>query len=445
MPDHHLLLIDISGFVRRAYHTGSNQFRSDGLPTWAITGTMAMLWRLLGAVQHDQPTLAAAIFDPPGKTFRHGIFPEYKNNRPARDQELSAQLPYIRHAVETMGITSLESPGFEADDVIATMATRAAAVGMRVTIVSSDKDMLQLVGPLVEIVDPVAHTRIALNDVVRGKFGVCPAQIPDVQALAGDDVDNIPGIDGIGLKGASRMIHSFGSIQGCLEAVRDPDKAYFIQPRQRTELKRPDALERLTLYRTLATLRTDVPIVEELESLALKPILREHVDKILSTLEASGRFEAIFATEPKMQRVVEKRSVFDIYDWWEEELKVPGQNVPDLPQCGYYERRQHPKGVFVPAIIWREEELDLITGQETGLQILRCQVGNQPADPVQEWVRLSKHPITKEKYEFEMADRAWVSTYAPGDPKNNPRKPVDFYALKPPEFPQPDSKKRKKA
>lgn len=442
----HLLLVDASGFAHRAFHAGNPTYRSsDGLPTWAITGFLAMLWRLLGAAQHDQPTHAAAIFDAPGKTFRHDLFPAYKSNRPARDEELKAQMPFLRHAAETMGMAPLELAGYEADDLIATIASRAAALDMRVTIVSSDKDFEQCVGPLVEIVNPTAHMRITEAEVRRGKFGVAPAQVPDVQALAGDDVDNIPGIDGIGLKSATRMVSSFGSIEGCVAAVRERDKAYFIQPGQRNQLKQPDALERLQLYRTLATLRRDVPIAVSFDDLALKPIMREHVDKMLKVLEASGRFEAIFATTPQMQRVVEKRSIFDIYDWWEEELKVPGQVVPDLPQCGYYERRINPKGVFVPACIWREEELDPITGEETGQQILRCQLGNTPMDPVLEWSRLCKHPITKEKYEFEMADRAWVARHAPDDPKNKPGNPVDFYNLKPPTFTQPDSKKRKTA
>lgn len=355
------------------------------------------------------------------------------------------QMPFLRHAADTMGMTPLELTGYEADDLLATLAFRTAAAGFRTTIVSSDKDMMQLVGPLVEIVDPTAHMRITEAEVRNGKFGVAPAQVPDVQALAGDDVDNIPGIDGIGLKSATRMVSSFGSIEGCVAAVRERDKAYFIQPGQRNQLKQPGALERLQLYRTLATLRRDVPIEVSFDDLALKPIMREHVDKMLKVLEASGRFEAIFATAPQMQRMVEKRSIFDIYDWWEEELKVPGQNVPDLPQCGYYERRLTPKGVFVPACIWREEEKDPITGKETGQQILRCQLGNTPMDPILEWSRLCKHPITKEKYEFEMADRAWVARHAPDDPKNKPGNPVDFYNLKPPTFPKPDSQKRKKA
>lgn len=445
MSARHLLLLDASGFAHRSFHSGNPTYRaSDGLPTWAITGFLGLCWRMLGAAQHDQPTMAAAVFDAPGRTFRHKIFPSYKSQRPARDQELAAQLPYMRHAAETMGMVPVEASGWEADDVIATLAARASAQGIRVTAVSSDKDFLQTIGPLVEIVDPMAHIRITEANVRGHKFGVAPAQVPDVQALAGDDVDNIPGIDGIGLKSATAMIQKFGSIEGCVAAARDPAKAYFIQPRQRAELKRGDAMERLRLYRTLATLCRDVPLGVRLEDLILKPIMREHVDKLLAVLEAGARFDAIFATAPQMQRVVEKRSQFEIYDWWEEELTIPGQAAPDEPQCGYYERRLVRGGVFVPACIWREDERDPITNEVTGQQILRCQVGNSAADPIHEWSRLAKYPVTKAKYDFEMADRAWLGAYDPAHPKANPRSPIDRTTIPAVHCSKPVSQKRKK-
>lgn len=444
MSDHHLLLIDISGFIRRAYHTGGNQFRSDGLPTWAITGTMGLLWRLLGSAQHDQPTLAAACFDAPGRTFRNDLFGEYKNNRPARDLELSAQLPFVYHAVEAMGIAQVEAPGFEADDVLATLASRAIAAGIRTTIVSSDKDLMQMVGPLVTVVDPKAHMRFTEAEVRGIKFGVEPRQVPDYQALAGDSVDNIPGIDGIGPKSAAPLIRMFNTIEGVVAAVRDGRNNHFFTPGQRVRLKELGVLERLQLYRTLAILRCDVPLEVKLEDLVLRPIMREHVDKILAKLEATGRFEAIFATAPQMQRVVEPLSDEVQMEWWAEELVIAGQTVPDLPQCGYYERRLTPKGVFVPAVVWREDDLDPITGEKTGQQILRCQVGEEPRDPVQEWSRLFRSPITREKYEFEMADRRWAAMHAPSDPKAMPNYPIDRTAIPAVHCSQPVSQKRKK-
>lgn len=436
MSDGHLLLLDASGFIHRSFHSGNPTYRSDGLPTWAITGFMALCWKLLGAAQHDQPTHAAAVFDAPGKTFRHQLFPAYKSNRPARDQELAPQLPYIRLAAQAMGLVPVEAPGFEADDLLATLAHRAAGQGMRVTVVSSDKDMGQTVQlGLVDVLDPVSH--------VRGlKFGVEPHQVPDYQALAGDAVDNIPGIDGIGDKSAAALVRLFGTVEEIVAAVKTAPN--FFTPNQRVRLKAPGTLERLQLYRTLATLRRDVPLEIGLDDLVLKPIIREAVDAILKKLEATGRFEQIFASAPQMQRVVEPL-LAAAEDWWNEELVCPGQPVPDLPQVGCYERRLAKGGVFEPAIIWRESEFDPITGERTGMQILRCQVGEMAADPFHEWPRLCRSPIEQSKYDFEMADRRWATVYATDDPKLKPQKPVDFYNLKPPTFSKPDSQKRKTA
>lgn len=438
MADEHLLLLDASGVAYRSYHVGAHRFRSDGLPTWAIENFMSITWRLLGAAQHDQPTHAAAVFDAPGKTFRSDLYPDYKNNRPARVQELVDQIPWMYHAAEAMGISAVALSGFEGDDLLATLAHRAALLGWRVTIVSSDKDLGQCVQPgLVDVLDPVSH--------VRGlKFGVEPHQVPDYQALAGDSVDNIPGIDGIGDKSAAALVRLFGTVEEIVAATRSAPN--FFTPSQRVRLKEADALERLQLYRELATLRRDVPLEISMDDLALRPIMREHIDKILDKLEAKGRFEAIFVGTPQMSRVVEPMPAMeDETDWYTEELAVPGQPVPDLPQCGYYERRLHKHGVFVPAVIFREREIDPITGEPTGQDILRCQVGEKLVDPVLEWPRLFRYPISQSKYQFEMADAAWARQHAPNDPKANPQLGVDFLALQAPTFSSQTSQKRKNA
>lgn len=439
----HLLLVDASGFAHRAFHTGGNQFRSDGLPTWAITGFLAMGWRLLSAIQADQPTHAAAVFDAPGKTFRHTLFPAYKNNRPGRAEELAVQLPFMRHAAEVLGFTPIEREGFEADDVIASLARAASKLGIRTTIVSSDKDFCQLVSDgLVEIVDPVAHLRILEADVRGRKFGVEPGQVPDVQALAGDAIDNIPGIDGIGLKSASALIRVFGTIEGVMAGIAQAP--HHFTPGQRVHLKMPGTLERLKLYRTLATLRTDVEVGNPLD-LVLQPVLRSQVEKILEVLEATGRFESIFATEPKLRRVVDRMTDEAAYEWWIEELLVSGQDQPDFPQCGCFERRLVRGGVFVPASIWREAELDPVTGEPTGQQILRCQVGSNIRDPFIEWPMLARRPIRREKYDFQMADHGWAKLYAPTDPKANPNKPIDILAHPAPRCPGVQQKRKKRA
>ena len=430
----HILLIDASGYAHRAYHTGANQFRaSDGLPTWAITGFMAMVWRLLGAVQADPPTLAAAVFDAPEKTFRHKLFPEYKNNRPARDMELTVQMPYLRHAAETLGITPLEMSGYEADDVIATLATRARKAGIRATIVSSDKDFCQLVvDGQVEIVDPLSRQRVLEADVRNAKkFGVEPKLVPDVQALAGDSVDNIPGLDGIGLKTAAGLIRRFGSIEGVLKGANS--RSEYLSASIRQCLKKDGG--RLALYRKLATLRCRVPLKVELESLKLEPVMRSHLEDFLKLLEASNKLTEIFALDVKMDRIV--APLENPFEWWEDELIAPGQRVPELPQCGFYRRKLVKGGPWVAARIWRDPEQDYETGKPTGQDVLRCMVGTERRDPVAEWGRLCNQPIKREDYSYEIADADHAKKWRPGDPKANPRKPINLLTSPSPRNPKP--------
>lgn len=424
------MLIDASGFAHRAYHVGANQFRSsDGLPTWAVTGFLSMMWSLLGRAQADQPTHAVALFDAPGKNFRHKLFPAYKNNRPARDLELTAQLPWMHHAAEAMGIKPFELTGYEADDLIATLAAKAMKAKMRVTIVSSDKDLTQCcVEDWVEVIEPVKRERICAADVVKGPLGVSPKQVPDFQALAGDSVDNIPGIEGVGSKSAARFIRLFENVEGVVAATKS--RPGYFPPLQRMRIR--GALKELRLYRTLATLRTDVPVKLKFSDLVLKPVMREHVEAILDKLEARGRFDAIFGTEPKVDRVVE--ACADPLEWWREELLAPGQRVPDEPQCGFYQRRLLKGGTLVPARIWRDAELDPFSLEPTGREILKCQVGPDRRDAVSEWSRLCMGPISEEKYRFEMADGAWAKKYAPTDPKAYPDKPVDLTKVPIPVF-----------
>lgn len=398
----HILLIDVSGFAHRAFHTGSGQFRSDGLPTWAITGFLAMMWRLLGAAQADQPTHAAAVFDAPGKTFRNDLFGDYKTNRPARALELSAQLPYLRHAATAMGLAVLEKPGFEADDVIATMASRAYDSGSRATIVSSDKDFHQcVIDGHVEIVDPITRKRVKALDVLK-KFGVTPPQVPDVQALAGDAIDNIPGIDGMGVKTASVLVRKFRNLEGVTEAAkrRNPFMSVAHQRAVRA------AEQALPLYLALTTLRRDVPIAEEWGALAVQPIMRESVDRLLETLEATARFDAIFGTNRQMERPVDR-----------------GANAP---QPGYYMTRLVKGGPWVPARIWEEPEVDIVTQELTGAMVQRCTIGTRPEDPLHAWGRLQSNPIKHARYEHMMAVAGWARQHAPAEPEANADKAINW-------------------
>lgn len=424
----HLLLIDASGFAHRAFWSNAAIYRqSDGLPTFATLGFMALVWRLLGAAQADPHTHAAAVFDAPGKTFRHRLYPSYKGQR-ERSEELTVQLPWMRHAAEALGLVPVEAKGFEADDVIATLATNAARRGMRTTIVSSDKDMCQLViDGLIEIIEPRELTRIAEAGVIK-KFGVPPKQVPDVQALSGDAVDNIPGVDGIGALKAAAIVRQYGGIKAILKGLEAIPAAY------RVPLKR--AKGELELYLRLTTLRRNTPLPVTMEALEAKPVLVEHVMKMLKTLEASERFAAVFNVEQTLFRNVEPFDG-DPLEWWREELAAPGQTIPPLPQCGFYQRKLVQGGVFVPARIWRDAEKDPFTGALTGRDILQCEVGGKARDPFAEWTRLAMKPIRKEAFNFEKADSDHAKLYRPNDPKATPHKPIDLLKAPAPHNPNP--------
>lgn len=387
-----------------------------------------MMWRLLGAAQADAPTHAAACFDAEGPTFRHHLYPAYKSNRPARAQELKVQLPYMRHAAEAMGVVPVELDGFEADDVIATLAMCAKASAMRTTIVSSDKDFCQLIwNDWIEVVDPLSHKRLLEEDVNGWKFGVLPRQVPDVQALAGDPVDKIDGIEGIGVQTAAMLIREFKNVEGVVRAAQEG--SHLMTPMQRMRLR--DALPDLKLYRQLATLDRAAPLSVSLDSLQCQPIMRAHVEKLLETLEAKHRFDLIFG-DPKYSYVVEPMEPMATYEWWTEELREPWQEVPEIPQCGYYERRalprsQVPRGQVsphVPVQIWRDAEV-APDGKSTGRDLLKCTVAGRPADPMREWQKVCRAPISREDYEFRMADAAWAKQFAPDDSRANPQTPID--------------------
>ncbi len=225
---HHLLLIDGSAFIFRAYHALPPLTRkSDGLPVGAVSGFCNMLWKLIRENRgSDAPTHAAVVFDKGSVTFRNEIFGDYKANREAMPEDLSPQIPLTREATRAFNLACLEQEGFEADDIIASLSCRARDAGGRVTIVSSDKDLMQLVGGGIEMLDPMKNVRIDA-DGVREKFGVGPERVVDVQALAGDTVDNVPGAPGIGIKTAALLINEFGDLETLLERageIRQPKR-----------------------------------------------------------------------------------------------------------------------------------------------------------------------------------------------------------------------------
>ena len=197
---HHLHLIDGSAFIFRAYHALPPLTRkSDGLPVGAVAGFCNLLWGELTTTRsQNAPTHIAVIFDAGAKTFRNDIYPEYKANRPPLPEDLRPQFPLTRDATRAFNVACIELPGYEADDIIATLAKRASEAGGTVTILSSDKDLMQLIGSGVDMHDPMKNKRLGLDEVME-KFGVAPNRVVDVQSLAGDSVDNVPGAPGIGL------------------------------------------------------------------------------------------------------------------------------------------------------------------------------------------------------------------------------------------------------
>ena len=217
----HVYLIDGSGYIFRAFHALPPLTRpSDGLPVGAVHGFCQMLWKLLRESKvSEAPTHIAVIFDAGRDTFRNDIYPKYKAQRPPPPEELIPQFPLIRDAVKAFNVACIELDRFEADDLIATYAKAAVDAGGDVTIVSSDKDLMQLVRPGVTMFDGMKAKRIGRDEVIE-KFGVPPEKVIDVQALAGDSIDNVPGVPGIGIKTAAELIATYGDLDTLLAAGR---------------------------------------------------------------------------------------------------------------------------------------------------------------------------------------------------------------------------------
>lgn len=212
----HVFLIDGSSYIFRAYHALPPLTRkSDGLQVNAVLGFCNMLWRLMRDMPQE-PTHLAVVFDKPGRTFRNAMYAKYKAHRPPAPNDLVPQFALIRSAVKAFDIPSIEQSGFEADDLIATYARLACEIGATTTIVSSDKDMMQLVNDRVVMFDTMRDRWIGVLEVIE-KFGVPPNKVIDVQALIGDTSDNVPGVPGIGVKTAAQLIGEYGNLETLIE------------------------------------------------------------------------------------------------------------------------------------------------------------------------------------------------------------------------------------
>jgi len=249
-----LFLLDGTALAYRAHFA---MFRSglstaDGRPTGATYGFTMTLRRIL---EQEKPDLVAVAFDPPGKTFRHKQFPAYKATREKMPEELPPQLDDIREVVRKHGIPIFEVPGFEADDVIGTLSTQAEAAGMEVMLVTGDKDLMQLVGPKVKLYNlfkPKVDLVIQGEDEVFEKFGTSPDHVIDVLAIMGDTSDNIPGVKGIGEKGAAKLVKQFGSVAGVLENLEE------VKGKAREYIERDR--DQLLMSLDLVTIDREVPL-----------------------------------------------------------------------------------------------------------------------------------------------------------------------------------------
>ncbi|HEX2589913.1 MAG TPA: DNA polymerase I, partial [Rhizomicrobium sp.] len=256
----HVYLIDGSGYLFRAYHALPPLTRkSDGLPTGAVSGYCNMLWKLLEDVKGSEaPTHLAVVFDKSEVTFRNEIYPQYKAHRPPAPEDLIPQFPLVREATRAFGVACVEEAGFEADDLIATYARQAKEAGARVTIVSSDKDLMQLVEDgKVQLLDTMKNKRIGSAEVFE-KFGVTPDKVVEVQALAGDSVDNVPGVPGIGIKTAAELLGIYGDLETLLQRAGE-----IKQPKRRETLMNNAENARISLK--LVTLDTNAKISVPIE------------------------------------------------------------------------------------------------------------------------------------------------------------------------------------
>ncbi len=263
-PAIRLYLVDGSGFIFRAFHALPPLTRkSDGVPVGAVAGFCNMIWKLLVDMKTsaDAPTHLAVVFDHSEKTFRNALYDQYKAHRPPAPEDLVPQFPLVREATRAFGVPSLELPGYEADDIIAAYACKVRDLGGEVVIVSSDKDLMQLVGPRVFMLDTMKNLRIGIDQVAE-KFGVTPDKVVDVQALCGDSVDNVPGAPGIGIKTASALINEYGDLDTLLSRAHEVK-----QDKRRQTLI--DFADQIRLSRQLVQLDCDTPLPAPLEELVV--------------------------------------------------------------------------------------------------------------------------------------------------------------------------------
>ena len=340
----HFYLIDGSGYIFRAYYALPPLSRkSDGLPTGAVSGFCSMLFKLLEDSKSNQnlqkPTHFAVIFDSARKTFRNEIYSDYKANRAEAPDDLAPQFEYIRKSVLAFNLPSVELLNYEADDLIATYAEKILKKGAKVTIVSSDKDLMQLYKKNVRIYDPMKNKFISEDDVLK-KFGVNSSKVIDVQALAGDSSDNVPGVPGIGVKTAAELINKYGNLEKLLQSAHE------IKQNKRRETLIENK-EKALISKKLVTLKNDAPVNKNLEEFKLKDIDKDKLYNFLREMEFNRLLSSAISAygEPNLsnikkeekfqnQKPIEKKDYFLIskveqIDEWIKEAEETGEVAVD--------------------------------------------------------------------------------------------------------------------
>ncbi len=301
----HFYLIDGSGYIFRAYYALPPLTRkSDGLPVGAVSGFCSMLFKLLEDSKSNEnlqkPTHFAVIFDAARKTFRNEIYSDYKANRSEAPDDLAPQFEYIRKSVVAFNLPSVDLPNYEADDLIATYVEQILAKGAKVTIVSSDKDLMQLYRKDVRIFDPMKNKFITPEDIVT-KFGVGPEKVIDVQSLAGDSSDNVPGVPGIGVKTAAELINKYGTLEKLLDNAQEIKQ----NKRRETLIENKD---KAIISKKLVTLMKDAPVERKLEEFHLKKIDKDKLYKFLREMEFNRLLSSVISVygEPLLEETAKE-------------------------------------------------------------------------------------------------------------------------------------------
>jgi DNA polymerase I len=296
----HFYLIDGSGYIFRAYYALPPLTRkSDGLPVGAVSGFCSMLFKLLEDSKSNEnlqkPTHFAVIFDSARKTFRNEIYSDYKANRSEAPDDLAPQFEYIRKSVIAFNLPSVDLPNYEADDLLATYAEQILAKGAKVTIVSSDKDLMQLYKKNVRLFDPMKNKFITLEDIVT-KFGVGPEKVIDVQSLAGDSSDNVPGVPGIGVKTAAELINKYDTLEKLLDNAQEIKQ----NKRRETLIENKD---KAIVSKKLVTLMKDAPVERKIEEFKLKEINKDKLYKFLREMEFNRLLSSVISAygEPELK------------------------------------------------------------------------------------------------------------------------------------------------